>query len=166
MLSNRSVTTLPDVGSKGFSRRAVGSHLVGLPAGKRIPIAPPEPADRPSVRSAPVDVARTPVLQEHDELTNLERTVVELSLRDSPHSTGRPSRRSQFFDMLLGRNRPNRLADPRLEGLREYAMLLRSGNVEAITKAKDRMTQLGFTDNQARAVQALVEARIPGTKEA
>lgn len=160
MLSIKSVTTTPDDGESWPSQRAVGSHLVGLPAGIRLSIAVPEPAGKPCPHpSPPVDPVSSTSAQRRGGLTNLEQMVVTLSLRDSLRSTAKPSRKSRILDVIFGRENANRMADPRLEAARVYAVRLRFGDVNALNEARENILRLGFTEDQILAIRLLVTAR-------
>ena len=65
---------------------------------------------------------------QHDPVSRvapLERSVVALARNDSRRSLRAPGRIDAFLRWIFGITPTNRLADPRLEALRRFAVLLR-----------------------------------------
>lgn len=58
-------------------------------------------------------------------LTRLERLTIHIARNDGIDSLTQPERGNRFTRWLFRADQPNPLADPRLEALRRYAVLLR-----------------------------------------
>jgi hypothetical protein len=85
-----------------------------------------------------------------------ERLVVLLSRKDPLWSLRPRHSQSRLLRFLFGIEAPHRLADPRLEALRRYAVTYRlrdAGTAEAEMDATD----LGFTANQLAQMRQLID---------
>jgi hypothetical protein len=111
---------------------------------------------------APVDTLRV-AAEAPRRLGAQERLVVLLSRKDPlwslrPRTTG-----SRLLSALFGMEAPHRLADPRLEALRRYAVVYRLGEDET-GEAERVALQRGFSSSELGQVRRLVDgARTAGT---
>ncbi len=83
----------------------------------------------------------------------LELQVISLAEADPVVSIGAPTRFSRWFERWFGIDRPNPLADARLEALRRFAVLARVTRGELPVDEIKRFLAAGFTRFQARALQ-------------
>ena len=72
--------------------------------------------------------------------------------KDSLRSTGRLHRLSVICFGLS--RRPNKLADPRLESLRRYAVAVAHDTQESAAREREQLVALGFSDQQILMVAA------------
>jgi len=92
----------------------------------------------------------------HGGLSATEREVVKLARLDKTASlkpAGRLYRVAQTTFGLSGR--PNRLADPRLEGLRRYGVAVAHGSSAMIDSEEAQLKALGFSNGQIASAAAL-----------
>jgi len=92
----------------------------------------------------------------HRGLSATEREVVKLARLDKTASlkpTGRLYRMAQATFGLP--SRPNRLADPRLEGLRRFSVAVAHGGSAMIDREEAQLKALGFSDGQVASAAAL-----------
>jgi hypothetical protein len=98
-------------------------------------------------------------------LSALEWSVVALSEQDSLASLREPGRFLSALSSLFGLNRPNRLANPRLEALRRMAVLVwhHRWNVPK-SELRDFLAE-GFSIDHYELVQAsIAKARVARTR--
>jgi len=115
-------------------------------------------ADAPLALPAPFRAKRA-------VLTRAEHDVLFLSRRDPRSSVaGRGAVRSRLR-RLFGLSTPNRLADPRLEALRRFAVLLRARGNRLPATEEARLMAAGFDADQVAAVAQAI-AREPGRRDA
>ena len=89
-------------------------------------------------------------------LSDLERRTLRLARRDPAASAVPPSRLGRRLRRLFGVNAPNPLADPRLEALRRYAVMLRH-HTQALPRTEtERLRNAGFSERQIFEVRELV----------
>jgi hypothetical protein len=116
----------------------------------------PEPAYAPQVASpkiVPVEVT-APVAQAR--LSALEWSVVALAERDTIASLREPGRIAAALESLFGLNRPNKLANPRLEVLRRVAVFVwRQGWKVPASELKAFIAE-GFTLDHYELIQASI----------
>jgi hypothetical protein len=116
----------------------------------------PEPAYAPQVASpkiVPVEVT-APVAQAR--LSALEWSVVALAERDTIASLREPGRIAAALESLFGLNRPNNLANPRLEVLRRVAVFVwRQGWKVPASELKAFIAE-GFTLDHYELIQASI----------
>lgn len=74
------------------------------------------------ITADPVDADIVRLANPFGLLSDVERQVVLLSLRDKRRTIGRPSRYHRLWRCLFGARRSNRLADPQLEALRAFCV--------------------------------------------
>ncbi len=92
-------------------------------------------------------------------LTSLEWLIVALAQRDPLSSIEKPGRIAMMLGALFG-DRPNpQLADPRLEALRRFAVLVRNLRDRLPGEETARFLAAGFSSAQARLVRHAVAAR-------
>jgi hypothetical protein len=98
-------------------------------------------------------------------LDELERRVVLLSRRD-PRPAGRIGRAAaRAAHILFGGRETAGLADPRLEALRRFAVLLRIGGGHVASVEIERFVAAGFAEAQIDAVWMLCADRIPAARD-
>lgn len=91
-------------------------------------------------------------------LTTIEMTVIALSRGDRASSL---TRQNALCRLMLGQ-RPNlRLANPRLEALRRYAVLLRLHGSALCIAERERLCDAGFDDWQIGEIGRLVMLSLP-----
>ena len=84
-----------------------------------------------------------------DGFSPLEWTVIALAKRDRLTSLGEPSRLARAMGSLFGRGTDSRLADPRLETLRRFAVhAWHRGYQHPVSELK-RFLATGFSKDQA-----------------
>lgn len=88
-------------------------------------------------------------------LTDLERTVVLLSRRDRSVASPLVERLRDAAIRTFGLRRANRLADPKLEALRRFAVILRENEGLAPAAEIERFVAAGYRAEQVEAVYAL-----------
>lgn len=89
-------------------------------------------------------------------LTKLERLVIHIARSDGIDSLAQPERGNRFTRWLFRADRPNPLADPRLEALRRYAVLLRlHGDAMPADEAR-RLLDAGFARETRNEIDQLV----------
>ena len=93
---------------------------------------------------------------EQDSLTALEQGVVALSLFDHPSSIRPPRGVARLLGWIGGTNPPNQLANPRLEALRRYCILLRDTDGVLAVEENDRVRAAGFSEAALKAVAGLI----------
>lgn len=89
---------------------------------------------------------------EDSRFTALEWSVLALSERDSISSLDAPGRLAMALGALFGGRRNPRLADPRLEALRRFAVLARHLRDKLPDREIVRFIAAGFTRAQANAL--------------
>lgn len=101
---------------------------------------------QPVVRSASLD----------SPLSALEQTVVALSLHDDARSFAPPHGLRLFIFRLFGGALPNRLADPKLEALRRFAVMSRERSGDTDDERR-RFHQAGYTTGSVTEVGRLLD---------
>lgn len=91
-------------------------------------------------------------------ISTLERRTIELSLRDARSSIDEPTRMRRALARLLSPPRQTRLADPRLEALRRFAVLYRLHGSAMRTEEVDRLLTAGFAATQAVAFERQIDS--------
>jgi len=98
-------------------------------------------------------------------LQRIERDVLLASRRDRPSSLERAGRFGGWIGRLFGFAPVNRLADPRLEALRRFAVLLRRRGDRLPASEETRFRAAGFSPAQVAEVRRLIDgARAPRRK--
>jgi hypothetical protein len=117
----------------------------------------PEPAYSPqpaSPKIVPVEVTAPAAAQAR--LSALEWSVVALAERDTIASLREPGRIAAALESLFGLNRPNKLANPRLEVLRRVAVFVwRQGWKVPASELKAFIAE-GFTLDHYELIQASI----------
>jgi hypothetical protein len=90
-------------------------------------------------------------------LERVERDVLLASRRDRPASLKRTGLLGRWGNRLFGFEEVNRLADPRLEALRRFAVLLRRRGERLSAQEGARILAAGFSPAQVAEVRRLVE---------
>ena len=90
------------------------------------------------------------------EFSALEWHVVALAARDSLASLREPGAVSRAFGSLFGTGRQSRLADPRLEALRRFAVHAWHRGYALPVSELDAFVEAGFAMDQAETVIASV----------
>jgi hypothetical protein len=91
-------------------------------------------------------------------LERVERDVLLASRRDRVSSLGSKTLFSRWSTRLFGVRTSNRLADPRLEALRRFAVLLRNRGESLPSAEQRRIVLAGFSPVQVAEVRRLIEA--------
>jgi len=99
-------------------------------------------------------------------LQRVERDVLLASRRDRPSSLKRPGPVGRWIAHLLGFEEANRLADPRLEALRRFAVLLRRRGDRLPGSEETRILVAGFSPAQLIEIRRLVEGENPPRRPA
>jgi hypothetical protein len=95
--------------------------------------------------------SHAPVAKE-EGFSPLEWTVIALAKRDRIASLSEPSRMARALGGLFGRGTDSRLADPRLEALRRFAVhAWHRGYVLPVSEIK-RFVSAGFSTDQAETL--------------
>ncbi|MDH7640924.1 hypothetical protein [Sphingomonas oryzagri] len=94
-------------------------------------------------------------------LARVERDVLLASRRDRVSSLRGNSPPSRWIARLFGIEPANRLADPRLEALRRFAVLLRRRGDRLPATEQTRIVAAGFTPLQVAEVRRLLQAERP-----
>jgi hypothetical protein len=102
---------------------------------------------------------RQRVLTPETGLTPEERQIVLLSRRDPIASLQAPGRIAKIARFLFGHEKPNRLASPRLEALRRFAVLRRVQGDGIEAAEYHRLTDAGYIAAVIREVDALLHQR-------
>ncbi|MDB5584182.1 MAG: hypothetical protein JWR80_9358 [Bradyrhizobium sp.] len=97
-------------------------------------------------------------------LTMAERNVIHASLRDPAWSLGPISRVRRAIHWVFDLRRPTPLADPRLEALRRFAVLVRRFGDLLHSAEIDRLGSAGYSASQIRAAARQVAAAIRSDK--
>jgi hypothetical protein len=93
-------------------------------------------------------------------LSSLQRQVVDVALCDTLASLGEDGRMARAARLLFGGRPSPKLADPGLEALRRFAVLVRHASGALNGAEIERMHAAGFSDRQMNEVFAIVE-RVP-----
>ncbi len=88
-------------------------------------------------------------------LSDLERKAVMLAAIDPISSIPDPGFRRRIRDLLLGPDKLNPLADPRLESLRRFAVALVHRRHDLATREEGQLTALGFAPSRIGEARAL-----------
>lgn len=99
--------------------------------------------------------ASIPPLYLQQPLSALERKAVMLGRLDPLSSLHDQGFRQKLRDLLLGPDRTNPLADPRLEALRRFAVAVAHQRDDMIGREQARLSALGFTNSQTGEARAL-----------
>ena len=90
------------------------------------------------------------------DLSKEECATVWLSLRDPQSSLGPAGWRRRFSKFVFGIRPPNQMADPRLEALRRFSVLLRLGGDKIARDEEKDFLAAGFTTSQMTMVRCLI----------
>ena len=90
-----------------------------------------------------------------ERFAQLERNVIALAVHDPVASIEPPGRIGRMLRHWLGLEPPNALADPRLETLRRFTILLRAAPDRVRMPEVRRFLAAGYTKAQARALIGL-----------
>jgi hypothetical protein len=101
-------------------------------------------------------LATSPASRCGRRLTATERQIVAIGLRDPLSSIARPDRLTLATWRLFGFRPANKLADPKLEALRRYAVVARR-SPERIGLERVELGLLGYSDSQIEEAQHLVD---------
>lgn len=122
------------------------------------------PTDLPSLPQLPrprlvaVETAAPPA-PAAARLTALEWSVVALAERDTIASLREPGRIAAALESLFGLNRPNRLANPRLEVLRRIAVFVWRQGWKVPKSELQAFLAEGFTLDQYELIHASIAKR-------
>jgi hypothetical protein len=106
---------------------------------------------------AAYDVGRgAGVPQPGRRLDRLERDVLLLSRGDTRWSLHPPGPARRLVARLFGRAAPNRLADPRLEALRRFAVLLRRHGPRLRAEEEARLVAAGYDAGRIAQARRLI----------
>jgi hypothetical protein len=94
-------------------------------------------------------------------LQRIERDVLLASRRDRPSSLGQTGWFGRGIGRLFGFAKVNRLADPRLEALRRFAVLLRRRGDRLPAVEERRILAAGFSSAQVAEVRRLIAGETP-----
>ena len=115
-------------------------------------------ATRPHERAwSPRFAARAPVRIE-PLLRRVERDVLLASRRDTVSSLDKATPLGRWAGRMLGFQAVNRLADPRLEALRRFAVLLRRRGDRLPAAEQARIVAAGFSPLTVAEIRRLIEA--------
>lgn len=109
---------------------------------------------------SPFFFASTPARHE-PLLRRVERDVLLASRRDTISSLGEPTPLGRWTGRMLGLRARNRLADPQLEALRRFAVLLRRRGDRLAAAEQARIVAAGFSPAQIAEIRRLSEAEPP-----
>ena len=98
----------------------------------------------------------TPRLDPVSRLSMLERQVIQLARTDGRWSLAGSGRFQSVLATLFALERPNPLADPRLEALRRYAVTLRLSAGRLPRADDDRLIAFGFSSAAITDIRRLV----------
>ena len=118
----------------------------------------PEPAYSPHLASpkiVPVEVT-APIAVAQARLSALEWSVVALAERDTIASLREPGRIAAALESLFGLNRPNKLANPRLEVLRRVAVFVWRQGWKVPKSELQAFVAEGFTLDHYELIQASI----------
>ena len=88
-------------------------------------------------------------------LDDRERGALMLARTDGRQTLRSPGRLRRLSHICFGfPRRPNKLADPRLEGLRRYAVVIAHGPMQSVLREREHLIGLGFSDQQILASEA------------
>ncbi len=105
-----------------------------------------------------LDRVETRAMPRHDpvaRLSMLERQVIQLAAADGRWSLSGSGRFQSVLAWLFGLERPNPLADPRLEALRRYAVTIRLNAAQLTREEDNRMTSIGFSAGAIAEIREL-----------
>ena len=91
----------------------------------------------------------------------LDRTVVELARADSRWSLRAPGRIDVLLRWMFGITSTNRLADPRLEALRRFAVLLRLRGDRLPALETDRLIAAGYLREAVEELRRMIRGSAP-----
>lgn len=97
-------------------------------------------------------------------LTRVERDVLLASRHDRVSSLDSKSLPGRWIARIFGIESANRLADPRLEALRRFAVLLRRRGNRLAPAEQTRFVAAGFGPAQVAEVRRLIEAGRPARR--
>lgn len=100
---------------------------------------------QPLPRLLPAHDAPTLPAGANEGLTELDRMVIALSRNDPRSSLTTPGRFRRIFAYLFSMRLPNALADPRLEALRRFAVLLRKQRTRLPETETARLVAAGYS---------------------
>lgn len=98
----------------------------------------------------------TPVAPPARPLSALEWSVIAVARRDRLSSLSEPGPLSRALGSLFGRARSSRLADPRLEALRRFAVHAWHGGYQLPLTELKALIAAGFSREQAEAALASI----------
>lgn len=108
------------------------------------------------IPTGPAAAPSAPHARAMPALTKLERLVIHIARSDGIDSLAQPERGNRFTRWLFRADRLNPLADPRLEALRRYAVLLRlHGDAMPADEAR-RLLDAGFARETRNEIDQLV----------
>ncbi|PXA87771.1 hypothetical protein DMC47_31330 [Nostoc sp. 3335mG] len=99
-------------------------------------------------------------------LQRVERDVLLASRHDRSASLKRPGPIRRWIGRLFGFAEANRLADPRLEALRRFAVLLRRKGDRLPAPEESRLLLAGFSPTQMIEIRRLIEGENPPRRPA
>lgn len=92
----------------------------------------------------------------------LERSVIRLSLNDTRRSLRRPSMVFRMIQIVFGLRPPNRVADPRLEALRAYAVTYRTRGCRSYAADVAKAESEGVSPEALELARQMVDAHTAG----
>ena len=129
---------------------------------------PPEAAERPGLvppRARFADTPAIPAAASSGALGEAEKAALLASFADGRASLAAAGLGRRVGRAIFGLRPPVRLAAARLEALRRYALLYRLEGAALPLDEDMRLREAGFSDRQAEAARALVDAQSPHRRE-
>lgn len=98
-----------------------------------------------------------------DHLSDLDRTVIALSRRDPRSSLVAPGRFRKIITYLFSLRPPNALADPRLEALRRFSVMLRKQRPRLPEEERLRLAAAGYSSAAIDEARDIIEREFAAT---
>ncbi|WP_223178435.1 TetR/AcrR family transcriptional regulator C-terminal domain-containing protein, partial [Sphingobium scionense] len=153
-----------DLDTRSHAASSHGTERMGIPqADSFVPINPlahfprsravaandNHPTSYPQERGGRIDQNGVPPPE--SRLSRLETAVLALAEADGPSSLFEPSKVRRWYRVVTGTRLPNRLANPRLEALRRFAILARVG-LASDADERVRIRRAGFDTEQINEI--------------
>lgn len=122
-----------------------GIDLAHVPGSRAVAANDNHPKSHPQERGGRIDQNGVPPPE--SRLSRLETAVLALAEADGPSSLFEPSKVRRWYRIVTGSRMPNRLANPRLEALRRFAILARVG-LASDADERVRIRRAGFDTEQ------------------
>lgn len=91
-------------------------------------------------------------------LTSLEQSVVALAAVDAPKSIRKPGMLARVASRIFGGRPANQLADPRLETLRRFAIIIRTNSGPEDPGESEVLARAGFTKEAEAEIRGLLRS--------